>query len=237
MISKDDIELGEFSNNEHFALGGGGFYDNKDHSIYLAIGSAAAADNLISNAKAQEDSSLFGKVIKISILNNKFKLIKPSIFTKGHRNPQGMVSIDNKIFSVEHGPKGGDEINLLYANGNYGWNKFSYGTKYGKADKSYSNYSSKFIDPIFYFTPSIGISDIYSCPGVLNDPGYKNCLIISSMRDKSFYIAKLNPNKDAIQSLERISLGSRIRKIRSSENSIFLFTDDQSIVKINYIKL
>jgi hypothetical protein len=237
MISRDDIKLGEFSNNEHFALGGGSFYDNKNSSIFLAIGAAASADNLISNSKAQDNSSFFGKVIKISIPTNKSKLINPSIFSKGHRNLQGIVSVNNKIFAVEHGPKGGDEINLLYATGNYGWNKFSYGTKYGKADNSYNNYNSKFIDPIFYFTPSIGISDIDSCPIVLSDPGYKNCLLISSMRDKSFYIVKLNRNNDAIHSLERISLGSRIRKIRSSEKSVFLFTDDQSIVKINYVKL
>ena len=237
MISRDDIKLGEFSSSEHFALGGGGFFDNKDNSIFLAIGAAAGADNLTANAKSQDSSSFFGKVIKILISNNKSGLLNPSIFTKGHRNPQGMFYRNNSIFAVEHGPKGGDEINLLYENGNYGWNKFSYGTKYGKPDESYNHLNPNFIDPIFYFTPSIGISDIDSCPEVLSDPGYKDCLLISSMKDKSFYIAKFNQDKTRLQSLERINLGSRIRKIRSSAKSIYLFTDSQSIIKIDYDKL
>jgi len=237
MISRDDIKLGEFSSSEHFSLGGGGFFDNKDNSIFLAIGAAAGADNLTANAKSQDSSSFFGKVIKILISKNKSELLNPLIFTKGHRNPQGMFYRNNSIFAVEHGPKGGDEINLLYENGNYGWNKFSYGTKYGKPDESYNHLNSNFIEPIFYFTPSIGISDIDSCPEVLSDPGYKDCLLISSMKDKSFYIAKLNQDKRRIQSLERINLGSRIRKIRSSAESMYLFTDSQSIIKIDYDKL
>ena len=57
------------------------------------------------------------------------------------------------------------------------------------------------------------------------------------MKDKSFYIAKLNQDKRRIQSLERINLGSRIRKIRSSAKSMYLFTDSQSIIKIDYDKL
>ena len=57
------------------------------------------------------------------------------------------------------------------------------------------------------------------------------------MKDKSFYIAKFNQDKRRIQSLERINLGSRIRKIRSSAKSMYLFTDSQSIIKIDYHKL
>ena len=43
-----------------------------------------------------------------------------SIFSKGHRNPQGLENINNKIFSTEHGPKGGDELNIITKNSNYG---------------------------------------------------------------------------------------------------------------------
>ena len=57
------------------------------------------------------------------------------------------------------------------------------------------------------------------------------------LKDKSFYIAKLNIDKSRVQSLERINFGSRIRKIRSSAKSLYLFTDTQSIIKIDYDKL
>lgn len=234
---KDDIELDNFLLNEHFALGGGAIYRHDEDSILLAIGSASAPDDLISNSKSQDNESLFGKVLNIPLSEDRLKILKPSIFSKGHRNPQGMNIINNKIYLVEHGPKGGDELNIISQNGNYGWNKFSYGTKYGIPDQSYSNYSDQFIEPIFYFTPSIGISDVVSCPKVLNDPGYDNCILLSSMRDASFYIVKPHTINDMVQSLERVELGERIRKIRSSEKSIFLFTDNQSIIKINYHKL
>ena len=233
----DDIELGKFMKNEHFALGGGALYLPQTNSILLAVGAASAPDNLIDNSKSQDDFSLFGKVIKIPLAKDRLSIVKPSIFTKGHRNPQGMNAINNKLFLVEHGPKGGDEINVILENGNYGWNEFSYGTKYGIPDKSYNNYSKQFVEPIFYFTPSIGISDIEKCPNVLNDPGYKDCIILSSMRDGSFYILKPHKTNDSIQSLERVEVGNRIRKVRTSEKSIFLFTDNQSITKISYHKL
>ena len=61
---------------------------------------------------------------------NKQEFIKPEIFTLGHRNPQGLAAINNNYYSSEHGPKGGDEINLLIESKNYGWPTASYGTKY-----------------------------------------------------------------------------------------------------------
>ena len=57
------------------------------------------------------------------------------------------------------------------------------------------------------------------------------------MRDGSFYILKPHKTNDSIQSLERVEVGNRIRKVRTSEKSIFLFTDNQSITKISYHKL
>ena len=233
----DELYLGQFSINEHFSLGGGAAYHPEKNSILLAIGAASAPDNYNSNAKSQDNNLLFGKVINIPLTDDMSKMLEPSIYSKGHRNPQGMTVIDNKIFLVEHGPKGGDELNIIQENGNYGWNKFSYGTKYGSPDQSYNNHSNQFIEPTFYFTPSIGISDVENCPTILNDPGYKNCMLISSMKDGSFYVLKPNKRSGLIQSLERVELGKRIRKIRSSNKSIFLFTDNQSIVKIDYLKL
>ena len=237
LTTVDDLELGQFSIEEHYALGGGGFYDKKNNRILLAIGVASGADNDKNNSKSQKDDSYFGKIVSIPLSNDKQKIHQPVIYSKGHRNSQGMTLHKNLIFSVEHGPKGGDEINIINESRNYGWNKFSYGTKYGKPDATYNNASNIFIEPIFYFTPSIGISDIYKCPIIFNDPGYKDCLLVSSMRDGSFYIAKLNEEMNRIQSIERVELGSRIRKIRSTNDSVFLFTDNQSIVKITYTKL
>jgi len=233
----DNLEIGKFDLNEHFALGGGIDYDQKKNRIILAIGVASGTDDTKTSSKAQDNSNLFGKVVSINLNTKKTKLSPPAIISKGHRNPQGLVFINNKIYAVEHGPKGGDELNLITQKGNYGWNNFSYGTKYIKPDEEYNQSNNEYIEPIYYFTPSIGISDVSKCPEIFSDPGYKNCLLISSMRDGSFYLSKFSPDQSYVQSMERIRLGSRIRKIKGIRNSVYLFTDSQSIVKIDYSKL
>jgi glucose/arabinose dehydrogenase len=235
--SIDNIELGKFDLNEHYALGGGIDYDVVNNRVVLAIGAASGTDDTKTSSKAQDDSNLFGKIVGINLNIKKTKLSPPTIISKGHRNPQGLTLFNKKIYAVEHGPKGGDELNLISQNGNYGWNNFSYGTKYIKPDEEYNRSSNKYIEPIYYFTPSIGISDVSKCPEIFSDPGYKNCLLISSMRDGSFYLSKFNPDQSYIQSMERVNFGSRIRKIEGFKNSVYLFTDNQSIVKISYSKL
>ena len=56
--------------------------------------------------------------------------IEYNIFSLGHRNPQGLVVKDDFIFSLEHGPQGGDELNIILKGKNYGWPITSYGTRY-----------------------------------------------------------------------------------------------------------
>ena len=69
------------------------------------------------------DDSDIGKILFINLDN-----YKKIIFSKGHRNPQGLLNIDNKnILSTEHGPYGGDEINKIIFGKNYGWPIASYG--------------------------------------------------------------------------------------------------------------
>lgn len=251
--SKDDISdyliLGEFKEEDHFSLGGGAVFDKKDNKIFLSVGVASKVDDIISGSKAQDNSTLFGKTISIGLVRNakskvlKLKLSDPVVISKGHRNAQGMTLLNNRLFSVEHGPRGGDELNLILKNGNYGWNKFSYGYKYGKPDGDYDNWSEGFNEPNFYFTPSIGISDVYPCPKIFLSPGYRNCLLISSMHDASFYVTKFFQGTDQVQSIERVTVGERIRKIRSFGDSIFLFTDcitkkcNLKIIKIGYLDI
>ncbi len=109
----------------------------------------------------------FGKIIKFKKnLKNQFKII-----SMGHRNPQGLFYDKDKkyLISSEHGPKGGDEINLIDTSlknqiQNFGWDISSYGDHYSgeknlpKLKKSHSNFG--FIEPLKYFVPSIAIQDI-----------------------------------------------------------------------------
>lgn len=83
---------------------------------------------------------------------------KGSIWTYGHRNPQGMVyDADNdRIWAVEHGPKGGDELNLIEKGKNYGWPKTSYGINYDGSVLTKDKEMEGVTNPVRYWVPSIG---------------------------------------------------------------------------------
>ena len=101
--------------------------------------------------EVQDENSIFGKILLIDKSGNLKK-----IFSKGHRNPQGLNLFQNKIiFQTEHGPQGGDEVNIIKEDMNYGWPLASYGSHYiGQKDmnKIYPLPSphNKFKEPIFF---------------------------------------------------------------------------------------
>jgi len=146
--------------------GGGRMVNYKGKQILLSVG------NYGINKFPQDKNSIFGKIIAIDIDSGKNKIV-----SMGHRNPQGLYYDEERdvIISTEHGPNGGDEINInLDGLGdsmieNYGWPISSYGTHYDGKDrtdaplyKSHVKYGFK--EPILEFTPSIAISEIIKFP-------------------------------------------------------------------------
>jgi glucose/arabinose dehydrogenase len=83
---------------------------------------------------------------------------RPTIWTLGHRNPQGMVydAASDRIWAVEHGPKGGDELNLIQKGKNYGWPKTSYGINYDGTILTKNKELPGIEKPVRYWVPSIG---------------------------------------------------------------------------------
>ena len=118
---------------DYNGLGSSSIHYNE--KIYLTIGAPEQASSIIREL-AQDTNSFFGKIVEINtsnldkIISGKEDNLEISIFTLGHRNPQGLTKINESIFSVEHGPKGGDELNKIIKNKNYGWPAVSYGTQY-----------------------------------------------------------------------------------------------------------
>ncbi len=139
----------------------GGRLEKINNDFYLTVG-----DFRIPGV-AQKEEFNFGKIIKFT-KNSKNEY---QIISKGHRNPQGLFYDNEKkyLLSTEHGPNGGDEINLIDISlsneiQNFGWDISSYGKHYSgdknlpKLKKSHSNFG--FIEPLKYFVPSIAIQDI-----------------------------------------------------------------------------
>ena len=187
---------------------------------------------------AQDIRSVNGKIIKVNIKNGNYEII-----SMGHRNPQGLYfdKENNFILETEHGPMGGDEINLIEVNKtnkdkiqNYGWAISSAGEHYGgksEANKTkyekyplYKSHSEHgFIEPLKSFVPSIGISEIVKIG--------QNKYVVSSLKDKSLYFFELNKQKQIIN-LNRVEVFERVRDLRFNNNQLFLFMEDTASIGV-----
>ena len=185
---------------------------------------------------AQDLTALSGKILSIDLKNNKH-----SIHTLGHRNSQGLfIDDDNNFFATEHGPYGGDELNLILNDKNYGWPITSDGlASRGTYEKTYGNlgrHSSKFEKPLYSWTPGIGISDLLRVKSF--DSTWNNDLLVSSLKNKTLYRIRLDFLKDSftVKYIEDIWIGHRIRHVKESiDKKILLLTDDGYLIKISKI--
>ena len=226
-----------FSTNEcNIGYTGGALAINKDKQLYFSTGTSADAHH-----KAQDDNSIYGKIIELNLENKNYK-----IYSKGHRNPLGLLfTKENILLSAEHGPYGGDEINKIEEGRNYGWPISSYGEYYNfylseKSDidneykknqlkKSHIDYGFK--EPIFSFVPSIGINSIIKIPEKFSQ-NWQNNFFITSLNRKSIYRTKFDKEYNKIIFFEEIRIGERIRDIifLETNNSFILYLEDQSLL-------
>ena len=211
---------------------------------------------------AQKDDFAYGKVLQFKkielekkIKDNNF-VLSYEIYSKGHRVPQGITMLNDKIYSVEHGPKGGDELNLIIKGNNYGWPKVSYGTNYLKDNGgdgvsfpiSHSNLN--FIEPLFAFVPSVGIASVNNCPTILKNYYNKPCLMATSLygnqlrKGNSLIIFLLNDEQTVVQSVEKIKINDLVirhfvtdrqnRLYEDTDGSIYISADKKGIFKIKF---
>tara|TARA_Y100000816_G_scaffold257970_1_gene212511 strand:+ start:355 stop:1776 length:1422 start_codon:yes stop_codon:yes gene_type:complete len=203
---------------------------------------------------AQNISSDFGKIISID-LENKSK----NILSLGHRNPQGLY-FSNKlksIFSTEHGPNGGDEINMFKYNNkdedkipNFGWPIASYGRHYfdnqDDNDPRYklsplkkSHSKNGFKEPLKYFVPSVGISQIIGIPKKFYNSDNDNFLVGTMGNAKKFsegmislYFFEFDKFQNKIINSEFIPIKSRVRDMIYVEdhNLVMLYLENNNSI-------
>jgi hypothetical protein len=185
---------------------------------------------------AQDLKSIFGKILFKDFKDNK----NYSIFSSGHRNPQGLYVDNDLILSTEHGPKGGDEINNIIFEKNYGWPIASYGDDYVderklKYSKDHSSYNFK--EPVFSFIPSIGISELIKIPDDLS-PFWQDNFILSSLYGHALYRIKFGKKFDKIIYYEKIYIGERIRDLKYSKKfkTIFLALESEGNLGVFNLK-
>ena len=220
----------------------GGRVEKIRNSYFVSTGifQTPVRSGIIKENWSQKMNSSFGKIIKIDEQNNS------SIYASGFRNPQGLfvTKKPEKIFATDHGPNGGDEINVIEKNMNYGWPCISFGKLYSKKindENIYPNINSidgcddkkVYKNPIYSFSRiNNGISQ-----GVYYNSQYfkkfYDSIIVSSLKGKKLYRFNLDGDKENIISHEEIYIGSRIRDILiSKKGKLILITDKGFLVEI-----
>jgi glucose/arabinose dehydrogenase len=179
--------------NTGFHFGSRISFDNNDH-LYFGIGDRGVMD------MSQSLNVPNGKIHRVKTdgtipKNNPFndgRSKYPSIYTYGNRNPQGIVvhPVSNIVWETEHGPKGGDELNVIKPGLNYGWPKVSYGINYD------GSVLTEFVDlpdmeqPKSYWTPSIAVSSLEVYKGEMFSE-WKDHLLVGALADQSARVIKV----------------------------------------------
>ena len=158
---------------------------------------------------------------------------KEAIYSYGHRNPQGLVKnpVTGAIWDHEHGPKGGDEINIIKKGANYGWPVVTYGIDYDGT--SISNISQKpgMEDPIYYWVPSIAPSGMTFVTGD-RYPEWKGDLLVGSLKFQYLELVKLDGDKITGRQKIATDIG-RVRNVaQAPDGYIYLAVEGKGIVKI-----
>jgi len=179
-----------------------------------------------------KNTNIFGSVISVNLKTN-----RSSKISVGHRGPQGIEFDENKniIYETEHGPRGGDELNIIKNNKNYGWPFVTLGREYfsefttvdsgfGKAVET--NTHKGYTEPLFSWVPSIAPSQLQLVRK--NSDFFKywpHDLLISTLKDKSIRRLRLSENSSKVIYDEKIYIGERIRDIEQLDKGFIISTD------------
>lgn len=207
------------SGGNHF---GGRMEFDRDGYLYLSVGERGRKPN------AQDLENHCGKIMRLnddgSIPSDNPYVseagVKPEIYTNGNRNPQGMAihPVTGQIWTHEHGPMGGDEINIVQAGVNYGWPEATFGKNYDGSIISDFSSLEGMADPLHYWDPSIApcgmsfvTSDLF--------PQWKGNLLVGSLKFR--YVARLTLDGETVINEEKIieNLG-RVRSITEAPDGL-----------------
>jgi len=150
-------------------------------------------------------------------------------YSIGHRNPQGMALQPETglIWAHEHGPRGGDEINLIEQNANYGWPVVSYGKEYVGGDIGLDYSPDGFKDPLWIWDPSIAPSGMTFYTGDMF-PQWRGDLLVGALKFTSIYRVEFDPDTNRPVAEERLFEGDfgRVRDVEMARDGSVLVLSD-----------
>ena len=193
--------------------------------LYFTIGDMAQ------NEDVQNPGKAVGKVFRIfpdgsipednPYVTNREAL--PQIFTIGNRNTQGLAQhpVTGAIWSTDHGPMGGDELNILHKGANYGWPVITYGRDYSGETVSELTHQEGMQQPVIQWTPSPGVCPIAFCTSPLF-PAWENRLLVGSLAFEELRLLTLEGEQVVQQELLLKNAG-RVRDIQfGPDGSLYL---------------
>jgi len=215
----------KFNSAQHF---GGRLVFTPDGHLFITLGERGRRSQ-----DAQTLNTHHGKVVRIHPdgripLDNPFvqdPAALGAIWSYGHRNVQGAAlhPQTGQLWTHEHGPQGGDEINIIRPGKNYGWPVITYGEQYG-GGRIGDTAKSGLEQPLHYWVPSIAPSGMAFYTADLF-PAWRNNLLVGSL--KFGQLVRLELNGDKVIHEERIKIGSRVRDVRQGpDGAIYLLTDE-----------
>lgn len=222
------------TNSHHF--GSRLAHDGKGH-LFFTVGDRGKRD-LAQSLEADQ-----GKVHRIlldgSIPKNnpyyKTSGARKSIWSYGHRNLQGLKFDDKtqKLFEQEHGPKGGDEINVIQSGKNYGWPVVTYGKEYSGLTISEQTQKKGIENPLYYYVPSIAPSGLELYRGdkikSLNGKLISGALVLTHLN-----VLDISSSKKPVETRYFESLQERVRDVKQGPDGYLYFsTDSGKIYKVS----
>ena len=214
-------------------MAGGRMAVSRDgRSIVLASGEYGWDGIYAPEAIAQNAAYEYGKVLEIDTASGSARTM-----STGHRNTQGLTVDDRgRIWVTEHGPRGGDELNLVRRGANYGWPLEIFGTQYNRAPVpsaiSYGRHET-FEAPFFAWVPSIAISSVTQVRNF--HPAWDGDLLVASLAQQSLFRVRIQ--NDRVIFVEPVAMpkgGAASRRIRyamsDTEGAIVLWTDGNEVL-------
>ncbi len=192
-----------------------------------------------SDTAAQDLKNTYGKLLRInrdgSVPHDNPWVSDPAvpseIFSIGHRDVSGMATHPEtgQIWMTEHGPRGGDEINIVKAGANYGWKVISYGTEYsGEPIAAGATAQAGMEQPRYFWRPSIAPSGLIFYSGGMF-PEWQGNIFVTSLSGQ--HISRLVLDGDRVVAEERmlVEQASRVREIRQGpDGALYLLTNEES---------
>jgi aldose sugar dehydrogenase len=191
-----------------------------DGMLYVSTGERSDAPM---RKYSQDPKSTLGKIVRVAPDGS-----KAEIWTSGHRNVQAMAfDPQGRLWVVEHGAKGGDELNLVEKGKNYGWPLVAYGEEYsGRPFPGAVTAKPGFEQPVYYWDPVIAPSGAQFYSGEAF-PDWRGSLFIGGLKDKKLVRLRLRDGKVSAEEHLLAERGQRIRDVRQgADGALYIVTDE-----------